>query len=172
MQIILILALIYLIILCFNATKHFYKRSCNKLSPEKKKEKSFNTANKIAITSSHNFLDVLLPLCLKIAFFDKNFHANENKVIEDFFITNLGFDRDFVISKIGFTIPKVSDFSISDLAKNLSKYINEVAPAELSDDILLDVYDFLNIIIEADGKIDETELLAIKEVAKCFNIPD
>lgn len=128
------------------------------------------TVDKFAIQSSEDFIELLLPLSLKLAFFDKSFHINENKVIEEYFVDTLGFDKDSTKQKIGLTITKLSDFKLIDAARNFSSYVKKSAPKiSVSQQILDESYSFLNSIVEADENIDETEVLALQEIKRIFD---
>jgi hypothetical protein len=110
-----------------------------------------------------------MPLSLKLAFFDKSFHVNENKVIEEYFISILGFEESLTKQKIGLTITKLSSFKLTDAARDFSTYIKKSAPISVRQQVLDESYGFLNSIVEADENIDETEVLALEEIKRIFD---
>ncbi len=121
------------------------------------------------LQSSERFLELLLPLSLKLAFFDKSFHVNENKVIEEYFIRTLGFEESLTKQKIGLTITKLSSFKLTDAARDFSGYIKQLAPVSVRQQLLDESYSFLNSIVESDENIDETEVLALEEIKRIFD---
>jgi hypothetical protein len=165
----LIFIIIFFLILyeLFKALWLFFRR----LKVVKTKTEKLLEVNigKGSVQSSERFLDLLMPLSLKLAFFDKSFHVNENKVIEEYFISILGFEESLTKQKIGLTITKLSSFKLTDAARDFSTYIKKSAPISVRQQVLDESYGFLNSIVEADENIDETEVLALEEIKRIFD---
>jgi hypothetical protein len=163
--------LIVIIVLGFGELLKVLKLFFRHLKAVKTKTEKLLEVNisKGSVQSSERFLDLLLPLSLKLAFFDKSFHVNENKVIEEYFISTLGFEESLTKQKIGLTITKLSSFKLTDSARDFSTYIKKSAPISVSQQVLDESYSFLNSIVEADENVDETEVLVLEEIKRIFD---
>jgi len=112
--------------------------------------------------------DFIAPLALKLAYVDGTIDQLEKEVISDYFVNEWGYDSVFVEKGITYTEKYLSEFLIKDVAKNLAEF-KKANPdcnySAMSQDILR----FLNEIMEADGKIDEREEMAINLVGSIFS---
>lgn len=112
--------------------------------------------------------DLIGPLVLKIAVVDEKVDESEKILIRNSFIKEWGYSEDFVEEGMSYIESRLSEFSITNLARTLAEFKKENPDCnyeEMSDEIL----HLLRETIEADGKIDKREDKAIKRVEHIFN---
>lgn len=111
--------------------------------------------------------DLLIPLALKIADVDGNVDQAEKEHIGSYFINEWGYDQNFVNEGMKFTESRLSEFTIKETAQTLADFKKENTDCNykaMSKGILIFLYN----IIEADGRIDEREEMAIEKVQHIF----
>jgi|GEM_PF-759623 len=112
--------------------------------------------------------DLMAPLALKVAIIDGHVHELEREYIKRYFVDEWGYDKDFINKGIAFTESKVPEFSIKDLAKNLAELQKENRDCKF-ESMAYELNLFLSNVMEADGKIDECEEMAIERVNQIFS---
>jgi len=113
--------------------------------------------------------DLLAPLALKVANIDENIDETERKLINTYFVKEWGYDQRFVNEGLAFIEDKLSDFEINKLTIELAEFKMENPDCNykaMSQDIL----EFLKDIMEADGRIDAREEMAIESVQKILKV--
>ncbi|MCF6252259.1 MAG: TerB family tellurite resistance protein [Methylococcaceae bacterium] len=113
--------------------------------------------------------DLLAPLALKVANIDENIDETERKLINTYFVKEWGYDQRFVDEGLAFIEDKLSDFEINKLTIELAEFKMENPDCNykaMSQDIL----EFLKDIMEADGRIDAREEMAIESVQKILKV--
>lgn len=114
------------------------------------------------------FFDLLAPLTLKFSHVDGEIHDTERKVIYNFFVKEWGYNTEFVNAGLDYIESNISEFSIKNQCQFLADFTKnnpDCNHKSMSDDIIT----FLNNIMEADGRIDEREEMAIEKVKSIFN---
>lgn len=112
--------------------------------------------------------DLMAPLALKVASIDGNIDISEKEAINSYFVKQWGYDPDFVRRGMEFTEGMLSDFSIHELAKSLAEFKKHNKDCNYKV-MSREIVDFLRLVIEADGRIDEREELAIEKIQTVFN---
>jgi len=112
--------------------------------------------------------DLMAPLALKVAIIDGHVHELEREYIKRYFVDEWGYDKDFINKGIAFTESKVPEFSIKDLAENLAELQKENRDCKF-ESMAYELNLFLSNVMEADGKIDECEEMAIERVNQIFH---
>lgn len=111
--------------------------------------------------------DLTAPLALKIAIIDGEIASEERRAINTHFVDEWGYDPDFINRGIAFIEAKLAKFSIKETAKTLAEFQKQNPDCNfklMSQEVIL----LLRNIIEADGKIDEREEMAIEQVTNFF----
>jgi uncharacterized tellurite resistance protein B-like protein len=111
--------------------------------------------------------DLLTPLALKVAWFDGNIDQTEKKLIRSYFIDEWGYDQNFVDEGMRFTESRLSDFTIKEIAQTLADFKKENPDCNY-EAMSRGILEFLHDIMEADGRVDEREELAIEKVQSIF----
>jgi hypothetical protein len=140
----------------------------------------FNSRNKERITVIPKFIntpvdilglalfELIGPLALRIAHVDGDLHENEINLIRNYFISKCGYDSSFIESGISYLNQNLDHYTIKETAKSLAEYKKQNPDCEY-DLMSKEIIGFLRDIIEADGKIDEREIMALDVVEKIFN---
>ncbi len=111
--------------------------------------------------------DLIAPLALKIAIIDGEIDQVERKTIATYFVKEWGYDPVFVERGLAFIEVHLSNFSIKSLAQTLAEFQKHNPDCNfksMSKEILY----FLQCIVEADGRLDEREEMAIDRVKDIF----
>ncbi len=114
-----------------------------------------------------NLFDLIAPLALKVAAIDGQITDDERKLIKDYFVNEWGYDPLFLDAGFALIESKLDDFSIKEIAEKLaefSKASRDCNYSAMSSDLIV----FLKGVMEADGKIDEREELAIGKIQDIF----
>lgn len=111
--------------------------------------------------------DLIAPLTLKVANIDGEIDNSEKISIIDSFINDWGYSREFVNEGVSYIESNISEFSIAELARNLAKFKKENPDCNYQD-MSKGILRFLRETIEADGRIDEREQMAIEHVERVF----
>lgn len=114
--------------------------------------------------------DLLAPLALKIAHIDGQLDDSEVTYIKTYFINKWGYDTDFVTAGIHHINQNIDNYKIATTAKALVEYKKSNPDCDY-DSMSKEILGFLREIIEADGQIDERELLALDSISRTFNEP-
>ena len=140
----------------------------------------FNNRNKGRITVIPKFIntpvdilgltlfELIAPLALKIAHVDGSLHENEIKLIRNYFIKKCGYDAGFIESGVAYLNENLEYYTIKETAKSLPEYMKQNPDCDY-DSMSKEIIGFLRDIIEADGKIDEREMMALDVVENIFN---
>jgi predicted small metal-binding protein len=111
--------------------------------------------------------DLIAPLALGVASIDGRIDLSERQVITSYFVKEWGYDPSFVEKGVAFTESKLADYKIKTLAEMLAEFQKKNPDCNykmMSNEIV----EFLRSVIEADGKIDEREEMAVERVMKTF----
>lgn len=111
--------------------------------------------------------DLIAPLALKVASIDGNIDDSEKEAISSYFVKQWGYDADFVREGMSFTESRLSDFSVKELAQSLAEFKKHNKDCNFKA-MSREIVDFLREVIEADGRIDEREEMAIEKVQAVF----
>lgn len=114
--------------------------------------------------------DLLAPLALKIAHIDNQLDDSEINHIKSYFVNKWGYDENFVNAGIHYLNQNIDNYKISTTAKALVEY-KKSSPDCNYDSMSKEILIFLREIVEADGRIDEREMLALDSIANIFNEP-
>jgi uncharacterized tellurite resistance protein B-like protein len=140
----------------------------------------FNKLNKERITVIPQFIntpidifglalfELLAPLALKMAHVDGDLDDNEINLIKNYFIKKWGYDSNFVEGGILYLNENLERYTIKETATSLAEYKKQNPDCEY-DSMSKEIIGFLRDIIEADGRIDEREIMALDAVKKIFN---
>ena len=112
--------------------------------------------------------DLLAPLALRVAAVDGEIHEKERKRINEYFVKSWGYDPKFVELGIRCVEDDFSNFRITELSKTLKEF-TKTNPDCNYKLLATKITDFLQELIEADGRVQESEELALQEVKRAFN---
>lgn len=112
--------------------------------------------------------DLMTPLALKVASIDGDIDASEKETINSYFVKQWGYGADFVREGMSFTECRLSDFSVKGLALSLAEFQKQNKDCNFKA-MSREIGGFLREIIEADGRIDEREEMAIEKVQAEFD---
>ncbi|QUJ75537.1 TerB family tellurite resistance protein [Sulfitobacter albidus] len=112
--------------------------------------------------------DLMAPLAMKVAAVDGHVHESELDTIRYYFVRRWGYSSQFVDSGIEFVSQRLDDYDIKTAAATLGAFARE-NPDCKANVMLADIKSFLREVMEADGRIDEREEMAIERVEKVFS---
>lgn len=112
--------------------------------------------------------DLMAPLAMKVAAIDGHVHESELDAIKRHFVRRWGYSEQFVDSGIEFVSDKLEDYDIKTSATTLGAFARD-NPDCKANLMLADIKLFLREVMEADGRIDEREEMAIERVDKVFS---
>ena len=107
--------------------------------------------------------DLMAPLALKVASIDGEIHASERDVISSHFVKQWGFDPTFVREGIAFTENRLPEFSVEEMARSLAEFKKKNKDCNYRE-MSRELVSFLRELIEADGRIDGREEMAIGNI--------
>lgn len=111
--------------------------------------------------------DLLAPLAMKVAAIDGHIHVSEVDAIKHYFVRRWGFSEQFVDRGLKFVSQKLDYYDIKTTAATLGSFARD-NPDCKANVMLGDIKTFLREVMEADGRIDEREEMAIERVEKMF----
>lgn len=111
--------------------------------------------------------DLMAPLALKVASVDGEVDSSERNTISSYFVDQWGYDADFVNEGIAYTEKNLASFSIKELAQSLGEFKKQNKDCNCKA-MSQEIVGFLREIIEADGRIDEREEMAIEKAQQIF----
>ena len=111
--------------------------------------------------------DLMAPIAMKVAAVDGQLHESERNAIKTYFVRRWGYSEAFVDVGIQFVSEKLEDYDFKSAASALAAFARD-NPDCKADVMLKDIISFLREVMEADGKIDEREEMAIERVEKVF----
>lgn len=114
-----------------------------------------------------SLFDLMAPLALKVAAIDGCVAKEERKYIRDFFVNEWGYDELFLNAGFQLLESKLEDFTIQEIAVSLAKFSKENPDCNYRV-MTRNLVEFLKGVMEADGKIDEREELAIEKIQNIF----
>lgn len=115
-----------------------------------------------------SLFDLLAPLGLKVADSDGTVTDDERATILRYFVRTWGFDEGFAKAGIAHLEQQLANFSIEDIARRLAEF-KKNSPDCNYDAMSQNILEFLNQVMEADGRIDEAEETAIESVRVIFS---
>jgi uncharacterized tellurite resistance protein B-like protein len=111
--------------------------------------------------------DLMAPLAMKVAAVDGHIHESELDAINHYFVRRWGYSEPFVERGLEFVSQKLDDYDIKTAAATLGAFARD-NPDCKAGAMLADIKSFLHEVMEADGRIDEREEMAIERVEKVF----
>ena len=111
--------------------------------------------------------DLLTPLALKVAAYDGNIDQSVKDQIRSYFVDEWGYDRNFVNEGMNFTESHLSEFTVKEIAQTLADFKMQNPDCNY-EAMSRGILGFLHNVMEADGRIDEREELAIEKVRSIF----
>ena len=114
------------------------------------------------------FFELMAPLALKVAMADGEFHAEERSRVKEYFTKSWGYDASFVELGIGFVEEDMSEFETKDLSRLLAEFASDNRDCNYTS-MTNRIAEFLQELIEADGKIHEEEERVLDEIRQIFN---
>lgn len=114
--------------------------------------------------------DLMAPLALKMAHIDGQLDESESNHIKSYFVNKWGYDTNFVNAGIDYLNQNIDNYKIATTAKALVEYKRSNPDCDY-DSMSKEILAFLREIIEADGRIDEREILALDSIKSIFNEP-
>lgn len=111
--------------------------------------------------------DLMAPLAMKVAAVDGHVHESELDTIKHYFVRRWGYSEQFVDRGLEFVSQKLGDYDIKTAAATLGAFARD-NPDCKADVMLSDIKSFLRDVMDADGRIDEREEMAIERVEKVF----
>lgn len=115
-----------------------------------------------------SLFDLLAPLGLKVADADGTVTDDERAAIWHYFVRTWGFDERFAKAGIAHLEQHLANFSIEDTARRLAEF-KKNSPDCNYEAMSQNILEFLNQVMEADGRIDEAEEMAIGSVRAIFS---
>jgi uncharacterized tellurite resistance protein B-like protein len=112
--------------------------------------------------------DLMAPLAMKVAAVDGHVHESEIDTIRHYFVRSWGYSDQFVDSGLEFVSQKLDSYDIKTAAATLGAFARD-NPDCKANVMLADIKSFLREVMEADGRIDEREEMAIERVEKVFS---
>ena len=115
-----------------------------------------------------SLFDLLAPLGLKVADADGAVTDDERATILRYFVRTWGFDERFAKAGIAHLEQHLANFSIDDIARRLAEF-KKNSPDCNYEAMSQNILEFLNEVMEADGRIDEAEEMAIGSIRAIFS---
>jgi uncharacterized tellurite resistance protein B-like protein len=115
-----------------------------------------------------SLFDLLAPLGLKVADAGGTVTDDERATILRYFVGTWGFDERFASLGIAHLEQNLANFSIKDIARQLAEF-KKNSPDCNYEAMSQNILEFLNQVMEADGRIDEAEEMAIESVRTIFS---
>ena len=112
--------------------------------------------------------ELMAPLALKVAMADGEIHDEERGRIKEYFTKSWGYEPSLVELGIGFVEEDMSKFETKDLSRLLAEFAQENRDCNYTS-MTNRIAEFLQELIEADGKIHEEEERALDEIRQIFN---
>lgn len=109
--------------------------------------------------------DLMAPLAIKVALVDGHLDDRELTAIKRYFVRTWGYSEQFVERGLEFVSAKHGDYHIKTAATALGAFARD-NPDCRADSMLTDIVAFLREVMEADGRIDEREEMAIERIEK------
>lgn len=113
--------------------------------------------------------DLMAPLAMKVAAIDGHVHETELDVIRHYFVRRWGYSDQFVDCGLKFVSQKLDEYDIKTAAATLGAFTRD-NPDCKAEVMLADIKALLCEVMEADGRIDEREEMAIERVEKVFSV--
>jgi uncharacterized tellurite resistance protein B-like protein len=115
-----------------------------------------------------SMLDLLGAFAIKVAMIDGEIVEQEIEVIQQYFINEWGYDRDYVENAVELLKENSNRNRITEMVKVFAGFARSNPDCNF-DAIQKELVSLLTTIAEADGKIDEREELAIEKIAQTLS---
>lgn len=112
--------------------------------------------------------DLMAPLALKVAAVDGHIDAQERDTIRQYFVRSWGYSEAFVDQGLAFISDNLDDYDIRTAAVTLAAFARD-NPDCKARVMLANITSFLKDVVDADGRIDEREDMAIERIEKVFS---
>ena len=112
-------------------------------------------------------LDLMIPLALKIAAVDGELHREERKKIKHHFVKEWGYDQEVVCFAMRFVEDDLKNFDVKKLARSLAQYASDNPDCKYKP-MIETIMSFLRELSEADGRVHDSEKLALDAVERIF----
>lgn len=111
--------------------------------------------------------DLIAPLAIRVAAIDGEIDPREREHIVSYFVRAWGYSEAFVTQGLAFVEDRQEDYDTRTAAKTLAAFVRE-NPDCRAQAIVADIVTMLTDVMEADGRIDEREEMAIERIEKVF----
>jgi len=108
-------------------------------------------------------LDLLGSLALKVAAIDGSIEASERSAMEEYFVDEWGYDRDYVVHALDVLQQNIDKSRLSEMANSLAEFSRQNSDCNFQA-IQKELRKLLTEIAEADGYLDEREEMAIERI--------
>ena len=114
-----------------------------------------------------SLFNYMTPLALKVAAIDNKITDDERQVIADYMVTEWGFNQKFVDVGLKAIEEGLDEYKIQTVASDLAEF-KQANPDCNFQEMSKEIVNFLQEVAEADGELDEREVLAINSVKSIF----
>ena len=145
----------------FGVTRHLKKASASKLTVVP------NFINTPLDVLALGLFDLMVPLALKLGVIDGRVDAARRQQIDDYFVSEWGYDANFVDAGMRHIESRLDELSVTELAQTMAEFASHNPDCNfhtMSQGIL----DFLRHIAALDGVVDAREESAIGEIEGIF----
>jgi len=114
-----------------------------------------------------SLFDLMAPLAVSVARVDGHIAEQEVNLIRNYFVNHWGYSEAFANRGLQFIQEQSGDFEIKATAAALAAFARDNRDCK-AETMLADVSVLLRDVMEADGRIDEREEMAIERIEKVF----
>ncbi len=111
--------------------------------------------------------DLMAPLAIRMALVDGEIHDAERRKIKEYLTRTWGYHPDFVEEGVACVEEDISRFEIEDLARDLAEFSRKNRDCNY-DVVTKKMAGFLQELVEADGKYDPNEVIALEAIRGVF----
>ena len=115
-----------------------------------------------------SLFDVMAPLVLKVSHVDGEFHEAERQKIRQYFAGSWGYNHEYVDLGLEYAEVNLSGFKTEEVARAFAKLCKENRDCNLPA-ITINIEDFLQELIAADGRISKEEKHELDRIRQAFN---
>lgn len=114
------------------------------------------------------FFDLLAPLSIKVALADGSIQEDEREYIQNHFVKEWGFNKNFVNEGLKYVESNISDFSVEDLAETLAEF-QKKSPDSDYEEMSRSLFDYLIGIAVADSRVQGNEAQMLERIKSVFD---
>lgn len=112
-----------------------------------------------------NMLDLMALLAFKVSSADGQITVDEIETIEDYFVSEWGFDPIYLQSALSQISDSIDHLSVEDIVMPLRAFVDDNKDCN-ADAICRDLLSFLDEVVCADGEVSPAEQVCISEIAQ------